>query len=34
MERVAGRFVGLGFPEQFASWGTMLHDASSNVRVS
>ena len=26
-------FVGLGFPEQLASWGTMLHDASSNVGV-
>ncbi len=26
-------FVGLGFPEQLASWGTMLHDASSDVRV-
>lgn len=26
-------FVGLGFPDPVASWGTMLHDASSNVRV-
>ena len=26
-------YVGLGFPDQVASWGTMLHDASSNVRV-
>ena len=26
-------FVGLGFPDPIASWGTMLHDASSNVRV-
>jgi peptide/nickel transport system permease protein len=25
-------FVGLGFPEPIASWGTMLHDAS-NIRV-
>ena len=25
-------FVGLGFPDPTASWGTMLHDAS-NVRV-
>jgi peptide/nickel transport system permease protein len=25
-------FVGLGFPDPMASWGTMLHDASS-VRV-
>ena len=26
-------YVGLGFPESLASWGTMLHDASTNVRV-
>jgi peptide/nickel transport system permease protein len=26
-------FVGLGFPESVASWGTMLQEASSNVRV-
>ena len=26
-------YVGLGFPDQVASWGTMLHDASSNIRV-
>jgi len=26
-------YVGLGFPDQIASWGTMLHDASSNIRV-
>jgi peptide/nickel transport system permease protein len=26
-------YVGLGFPEQVASWGTMLHDASTNIRV-
>ena len=26
-------YVGLGFPEQMASWGTMLHDASTNIRV-
>jgi peptide/nickel transport system permease protein len=26
-------FVGLGFPDALASWGTMLHDASNNVRV-
>jgi peptide/nickel transport system permease protein len=26
-------YVGLGFPEPIASWGTMLHDASANVRV-
>jgi peptide/nickel transport system permease protein len=26
-------FVGLGFPETVASWGTMLQEASSNVRV-
>jgi len=26
-------FVGLGFPNPIASWGTMLHDASANVRV-
>jgi peptide/nickel transport system permease protein len=26
-------YVGLGFPEPVASWGTMLHDASSNIRV-
>ena len=25
--------VGLGFPDPVASWGTMLHDASSNLRV-
>ncbi len=25
-------YVGLGFPEPIASWGTMLHDAS-NIRV-
>ena len=25
-------FVGLGFPDPMASWGTMLHDAS-NIRV-
>ena len=26
-------YVGLGFPDPIASWGTMLHDASSNIRV-
>jgi peptide/nickel transport system permease protein len=26
-------YVGLGFPDPMASWGTMLHDASSNIRV-
>ena len=26
-------YVGLGFPDPVSSWGTMLHDASSNVRV-
>jgi len=26
-------YVGLGFPDQLASWGTMLHDASTNIRV-
>jgi peptide/nickel transport system permease protein len=26
-------YVGLGFPDRIASWGTMLHDASTNVRV-
>ncbi|MCU1384234.1 MAG: hypothetical protein JWL71_2931 [Acidobacteria bacterium] len=26
-------YVGLGFPDHIASWGTMLHDASSNIRV-
>ena len=26
-------YVGLGFPDSVASWGTMLHDASTNVRV-
>ena len=26
-------YVGLGFPDSIASWGTMLHDASANVRV-
>ena len=26
-------YVGLGFPDPVASWGTMLHDASANVRV-
>jgi peptide/nickel transport system permease protein len=26
-------YVGLGFPNPIASWGTMLHDASANVRV-
>ena len=26
-------YVGLGFPDPVASWGTMLHDASSNIRV-
>jgi peptide/nickel transport system permease protein len=26
-------YVGLGFPDQIASWGTMLHDASTNIRV-
>jgi peptide/nickel transport system permease protein len=26
-------YVGLGFPEPVASWGTMLHDASTNIRV-
>ena len=26
-------YVGLGFPDQVASWGTMLHDVSSNIRV-
>jgi peptide/nickel transport system permease protein len=26
-------YVGLGFPDQMASWGTMLHDATTNIRV-
>ena len=26
-------YVGLGFPDALASWGTMLHDASRDVRV-
>jgi peptide/nickel transport system permease protein len=26
-------YVGLGFPDEMASWGTMLHDASTNIRV-
>ena len=26
-------YVGLGFPDEIASWGTMLHDASTNIRV-
>jgi len=26
-------YVGLGFPDTVASWGTMLHDASTNIRV-
>jgi peptide/nickel transport system permease protein len=26
-------YVGLGFPDPVASWGTMLHDASNNIRV-
>ncbi len=26
-------YVGLGFPDAVASWGTMLHDASTNIRV-
>ena len=26
-------YVGLGFPEPIASWGTMLHDAATNIRV-
>ncbi len=26
-------YVGLGFPDPIASWGTMLHDAAANVRV-
>jgi peptide/nickel transport system permease protein len=26
-------YVGLGFPDPVASWGTMLHEASTNVRV-
>jgi len=26
-------YVGLGFPDPIASWGTMLHEASSNIRV-
>jgi peptide/nickel transport system permease protein len=26
-------YVGLGFPDTVASWGTMLHEASSNIRV-
>jgi len=26
-------YVGLGFPDEVASWGTMLHDAASNIRV-
>jgi peptide/nickel transport system permease protein len=26
-------YVGLGFPDSIASWGTMLHEASSNIRV-
>jgi peptide/nickel transport system permease protein len=26
-------YIGLGFPDPVASWGAMLHDASSNIRV-
>jgi peptide/nickel transport system permease protein len=26
-------YVGLGFPDQVPSWGTMLHDASTNIQV-
>src|SRR4029453_4681775 len=26
-------YVGLGFADPIASWGTMLHDASTNIRV-
>jgi peptide/nickel transport system permease protein len=26
-------YVGLGFPDSVASWGTMLHEASTNIRV-
>ena len=26
-------YVGLGFPDPVASWGTMLHEASANIRV-
>jgi peptide/nickel transport system permease protein len=26
-------YVGLGFPDPIASWGTMLHDAATNIRV-
>jgi peptide/nickel transport system permease protein len=26
-------YVGLGFPDQVASWGTMLQEASTNIRV-
>jgi peptide/nickel transport system permease protein len=26
-------YVGLGFPDPVASWGTMLHEASTNIRV-
>jgi peptide/nickel transport system permease protein len=26
-------YVGLGFPDAVASWGTMLHEASTNIRV-
>jgi peptide/nickel transport system permease protein len=26
-------YVGLGFPDPVASWGTMLHDAATNIRV-
>ena len=26
-------YVGLGFPDEVASWGTMLHEASTNIRV-
>ena len=26
-------YIGLGFPEPVASWGTMLHDAATNIRV-
>ncbi|MGH9143164.1 MAG: ABC transporter permease [Vicinamibacterales bacterium] len=26
-------YVGLGFPDPVASWGTMIHEASSNIRV-
>ncbi len=26
-------YVGLGFPDPVASWGTMIHEASTNIRV-